>query len=103
MLEHLPGGSERCIVIAGQPQSHQPSGVCRIMQASAQVSMESSTGRVFEGPAAIPTAGNLAVQDQNIASAGAGGAETSISREKEEQMGALRAQGQMLGARKVEL
>ncbi len=65
--------------------------------------MESSTGRVFEGPAAIPTAGNLAAQDQKIASAEAGGAATSISREQEEQMGALRAQGQMLGARKVEL
>ncbi|BDA48587.1 Atypical kinase COQ8A, mitochondrial [Coccomyxa sp. Obi] len=66
-------------------------------EASAQMSMESSTGRAFETLAAIPAAQDSAVQDRKLASAGA---QTSISREQEEQMGALRAQGQMMGARK---
>ncbi len=61
--------------------------------------MESSTGRVFEGPAAIPTAQGSAALDRKVASAGA---ETSITREQEKQLGAFRAQGQMLGARKVQ-
>lgn len=75
-----------------------PMGSVALMQASAQISMESSTGRVFEGPAAVPTAQNLAAQDRKLASAGA---EPSVIREQEEQLGAFRALGQMLGARKV--
>lgn len=62
-----------------------------------QAPLESSSGRGFEGQAATPLMEDPAVQERILASAEA---ETSAVR-TEEQLGAIRAQGQMLGARKV--